>query len=132
MAAGFRIEWRGEQLLQATAEACRLGINAVLADAARRAQEPGYAPRDTGTMANNIQPVWARREGTRTIGAFGNREQNYTLWQEVGFNVKVAVRDSEGNVVGHEWKFVPGKHFLKRAAQETFPDLPNRIREFMR
>lgn len=106
--AGFRLDWKGNNIKGRKDQAVKDGIDMTTAAAVTVAQS--LAPRDTGFMANTIEFQNAKKEGNRIVGRWGNWTALYTLWQEIG---------SRGR---------PGRYFLRRAADREYPNLFQRIR----
>lgn len=110
---GFQVKWNGDQIRNATIEACRQGVNATLADCVLQSQQPGYVPVKSGTLKGSLRFEPAQTSGSRTIGSFGSYDVTYAIWQEIGT------------------RFMLGKQFLRRSADIHFPTLPSRIKEFV-
>ena len=111
--AGVRKVWNGGALSADLKAALSHAGRATVADAAAQAQQPGYAPRDTGLMASNITFV---QEDDTTFW-FGNVTEAYTLKQETD----PTLHHDNG-----------GAFFLRRSADKIFPTFEGRLAEALR
>jgi hypothetical protein len=109
-----RLIWHGDEIKSRVEASIADAMNATLADAVAQAQQPGWTPRDTGTLANSITFEGVKRDGNGWLGSFGSYDVHYAIYVEIG-TYKMA-----------------GRFYLRRAADAIFPTLPGRIAEMLR
>lgn len=103
------LDWKGAAVLAAYDVAARKGVDETMSECVLAAQVA--APRRTGAMANNIKIVARAKVRGKTVSGFwGNDTQDYTIWVEIGARGR------------------PGRYFLRRARDQEYPKLAERIR----
>ena len=109
MPRGFRLDWKGDQIKDRLLNAARQGIDETMAAGVNTAKP--LTPWVTGTLRRSIKIRPARIEGDRAIGLWGSFDVNYAIYVETGTRGR------------------PGVNMLRRAADQEYPKLPDRIRK---
>lgn len=149
------VDWKGAAVRQHVAEACRLGVDATMDDAVRKARaghpeyppssRPGapYANRSGSLVSGTVVKVKALLEGSRIRGVWGNL-RDYSLFVEIGTSrddsgfPRAQARAAEG--AGDMWAIPPpsepprmaARFTLRPAASLAYKKLGARIGAFFR
>ena len=112
MASSARLDWNGEDLLFRVAEAARVSIDEVTAEADADASASHSWVDRTDQLEEEIVTEDAHMVGSRVVGRFGTTRRRgfYGLFHEEGTT--------------HEF----ARPFLRPAADRTFPTLAEKIR----
>ena len=105
---GFRLDWQQAGIIAAERNASRLGIDDTMAACVPIAKRE--TPVVTATAQGSIGFEPAQVLGQRVVGRWGSRGVNYFIFIEVGA------------------RGLPGKFPLRRAADQEYPKLPERIK----
>lgn len=108
----FRLDWNGDAIRKRIDEAVRKGIDQTTA--ATVAPAKANTPVRTGRAQGSIQFRPAERRGNRWVGLVGSFNVNYFIWLEIGTRHR------------------KGRHMLRRAADQEFPKLGERIKQNLR
>ena len=109
MPRGFRLFWKGDQIKDRLLNAARQGIDETMAAGVNTAKP--LTPVDTTTLQGSERIEPARIEGDRAIGLWGSFDVGYAIYVETGTRGR------------------PGVNMLRRAADQEYPKLLDRIRE---
>ena len=100
-------EWNAEAIKGMADREVSKALNETADESVALAAE--FAPKDTGYMASTMEVV-ERATPKKLNVIWGNISANYTLWQEIG---------SQGR---------PGRYFMRRASQQAYANLAERLR----
>ena len=106
---GFELNWRGEEVKQATIQAARYAIDETTAAAVNEAKP--NTPVVTGTLQGSIRIEPAHVENNIVVGRWGSFAVNYAFFVEVGRRGRA------------------GRNMLRNAADSQYPQLRERIRK---
>ena len=122
MPKGFKLDWKGDDVLKQVVKATRQGIDEVMGECVVDAQ--ANTPVLTGNLRRSIKPQEpAHEEGDVVVGVWGsagigNRESE----EDVGYAFYVEV-GSRGR---------PGRNMLRNAADKNYPRLEDTIAKRLR
>ena len=108
---GFRLDWKAAAILKRERNASRLGIDDTLVKCVSEAKRNWNVRQVvTGTAQGSIMFQPAEIHGERVTGRWGSFDVDYFIWLEIGA------------------RGVPGDFMLRRAADQEYPKLPERIK----
>lgn len=106
MADGYRLDWKGDDVLSKTQQAQVGGVNEVAAECAVDAAK--NTPVRTGLAQGSVRANPAQVQGKRVSALWGSHDVNYYIWLEL-----------RGNM-------------LRNAADQFYPKLGEAIKKRMR
>ncbi len=113
MPKGFKLDWKGDDVLKQVVKATKDGIDEVMGECVVDAQ--ANTPVLTGNLRRSIKPQEpAHEEGDVVVGVWGSADVDYALPVEVG---------SRGR---------PGRNMLRNAADKNYPRLEETIAKRLR
>lgn len=80
----FTMNWEGDLVAQKTRNACRWGIDSVMADCVVSAKSNHPWKNRTGILEGSIQMRQAVDQGSALIGTWGSWKVEYARWLEEG------------------------------------------------
>lgn len=107
---GFRLDWKAAAILKRERNASRLGIDDTMVACVTQGKKNTPPHVVTGTAQGSIMFEPAKIHGERVIGRWGSFDVDYFIWLEIGARGR------------------PGYFILRRAADQEYPKLPERIK----
>lgn len=109
----MRLDWHGDDIKRKASEAARRGIDETMGACIGPAKE--RTPVVTGAAQGSVKIVQlARHLGNRLVGLWGSADINYYIWIEIGARGRT------------------GRYPLRRAADQEYPSLAQRIKRHFR
>lgn len=132
------LDWRGDELSRRIRKAAIFGVNKTMAEAVEHAKRNHEWQNRTGILEGSIKITeFAARSGDETTGEWGSTDVRYALIHELGGTIVPRTAPALVFKVGDQWVRtqqvrIPARPYLRPAADATYGNLAENIREGMR